>query len=268
MTSEISRRSFLKLAALAGSAAAAEACRPQKGTKLIPYLVPDQDVIPGVPAFYRTGCFECGAGCGVVARVREGRVIKLEGNPENPINAGALCARGQAALQGLYNPDRLAGPCRRDQSGSLNEMDWQDALQLLTSDCKQAAAKGQNRVAFFGRPRDPSFHDAVTDFLRAFNSTRLNYYEPLTQSAAIEATQSCFGRSDLPAYRIDQSRVLLSFGADLLETWRSPVEFSRQYAAFRTPKKSSPDHLVGLAYYVGPRMSLTAAKTDYYCLIL
>src|SRR5690349_8755131 len=100
MSDGLSRRSFLKIASAAGAAAAIPGCEPT-ARHLIPYVVPDENVIPGVPSFYATTCNECGAGCGVVARVREGRVIKLEGNPKDPISQGTLCARGQAALQGL-----------------------------------------------------------------------------------------------------------------------------------------------------------------------
>src|ERR1700735_5746609 len=105
----ISRRSFIKLAATAGAAAAFPGCEPA-ARKRIPYVVPDENVVPGVPSFFATTCAECSAGCGVVARIREGRVVKLEGNPADPIGQGALCARGQAALQGLYNPGRPSNP--------------------------------------------------------------------------------------------------------------------------------------------------------------
>jgi len=159
MKDDISRRSFLKIAGLASSALTLEACRPERATKLIPYLVPEENVLPGVPAFYRTVCNECNAGCGVVARVREGRVIKLEGNPDNPINAGALCARGQAALQGVYNPDRLPEPRRRERDRSLASITWTDALDLVASCCKRATTNGQNRVAFLGLQRGPSPRD-------------------------------------------------------------------------------------------------------------
>src|SRR5229473_927130 len=118
MSDGLSRRSFIKLAATAGAAAAIPGCEPA-ARKLIPYVVPDENVIPGVPTFYATTCAECSAGCGIVARVREGRVIKLEGNPGDPINQGAICARGQAALQGLYNPDRLGKPNLRRADGML-----------------------------------------------------------------------------------------------------------------------------------------------------
>src|SRR5260370_18060896 len=117
MSDGLSRRSFLKLAATASAAAAIPGCEPA-ARKLIPYVVPDENVIPGVPTFYATTCAECSSGCGIVARVREGRVIKLEGNPGDPISQGALFARGQPALQGLYNPHRLATQPHRDTNVS------------------------------------------------------------------------------------------------------------------------------------------------------
>ena len=76
MSEGLSRRSFIKLAATAGAAAAIPGCEPA-ARNLIPYVVPDENVIPGMPTFYATACTECPAGCGLVARVREGRVIKL-----------------------------------------------------------------------------------------------------------------------------------------------------------------------------------------------
>lgn len=263
MSNNISRRSFLKLATVAGASAAADACKPNN-VKLIPYLVPEQGVVPGVAAFFRSICAECDAGCGVVARVREGRAIKLEGNPDNPINAGALCARGQAALQGLYNPDRLARPSQNMGDAGREEIDWPQATKAIVDRMKRAAQAGADRVAFLGRPRGPSFDRVVRGFLAAFNSKRLHYYEPINDSAERDAARSCFGVDSPPQYRIDRAQTLISFGADFLETWKSPVELARQYSHFRAPKHPSNGPTVGLAYYVGPRMSLTAAKTDHY----
>src|SRR5437879_3798056 len=126
---EVSRRSFMKIAAAAGAVAAVPGCQPS-ARKLVPYVLPDEDVIPGVPAFYTARCGECPAGCGVVARVREGRAIKLEGNPLDPISAGGSCARGQAALQGLYNPDRLPHPQLRVANRGLRAIAWDDAIKI------------------------------------------------------------------------------------------------------------------------------------------
>src|SRR3989304_3660293 len=80
------------------------------GAKLIPYLIPPEDIIPGVASWYASLCTQCPAGCGVLVKVMEGRAKKIEGNPSHPVNRGRLCARGHAALQSHYNPDRIKGP--------------------------------------------------------------------------------------------------------------------------------------------------------------
>jgi anaerobic selenocysteine-containing dehydrogenase/Fe-S-cluster-containing dehydrogenase component len=261
MANEFTRRTFIKLAATASAAAAIPGCQPA-ARKLIPYVVPDENVIPGVPTFYATTCNECAAGCGVITKVREGRVIKLEGNPADPISQGAICARGQAALQGLYNPDRLRTPTLRGSDGTLKEISWDDALAQLTTHLKDAAGKGNDRVAMIAAPQGPTLQKITTAFLGAYKSKPATYYEAISYEPAREAAEMMFGRRDLPTYRIDQAEVLISFGADFLETWRSPIELARQYAEFRAPKNSGGAVTIGRAIYVGPRFNVTAAKCD------
>src|SRR5262249_54038924 len=159
VSQRLSRRSFLKAVAVTG--AAASGCGDLPSRQLMPHVIPDENVIPGVPAFFASACRECGAGCGVVARVREGRVIKLEGNPQDPVGGGALCARGQAALQGLYNPDRLSAPRTRGRDGALAETTWDDALALLSTRLGEAARAGRERVAFLAPLQGPTLDDLV-----------------------------------------------------------------------------------------------------------
>lgn len=261
MSEGLSRRSFIKLAATAGAAAAVPGCEPA-ARKLIPYVVPDENVVPGVPSFFATTCAECPAGCGVVARVREGRVVKLEGNPADPIGQGSLCARGQAALQGLYNPDRVRRPQLRGEGGTLRAVSWRDADKLLADKLLAASKAGKNRVAYFGSPQGPTFKKIASTFLQTFGSARAIFYEAIDYEAARAAAQTLIGRRELLVYRIDQAEVLISFGADFLETWQSPVELARQYAQFRTPRQRRGALTIGRASYVGPRMSMTASKCD------
>src|SRR5262245_11286860 len=105
--SGVRRREFLKVLGASSAAAATTACFPEKVGNLIPYLVSPEQTVPGVSTYFATTCRECAADCGVIAETRDGRVLKLEGNPDHPVNHGELCARGQSALQELYNPDRL-----------------------------------------------------------------------------------------------------------------------------------------------------------------
>src|SRR5690242_6756601 len=102
MSDGLDRRRFLKVLGVAGGGAAVlSGCGTSSDTaeKLIPYLVPPENQIPGNATYYASTCRGCSAGCGIHVKVREGRAIKIEGNPVSPINRGRLCARGQAALQ-------------------------------------------------------------------------------------------------------------------------------------------------------------------------
>src|SRR5512132_1357600 len=126
----VRRRDFLKVLGTAGAASSVVGCDHLRVEKLIPYLVSPDDTVPGVSTYFASTCRECAAGCGVIAETRDGRAIKLEGNPAHPVNRGALCARGQAALQGLYNPDRYRHPMAR-RNGRLQRITWDEGIRLL-----------------------------------------------------------------------------------------------------------------------------------------
>src|SRR5210317_1405435 len=103
------RRTFLKIAGM-GSLAFASSCTSESDKKLFSLVRAPGDMVTGKASWYASTCRECPAGCGILAKNREGRVIKIEGNPLHPINNGGLCMRGQAALQGIYHPNRLKVP--------------------------------------------------------------------------------------------------------------------------------------------------------------
>jgi molybdopterin-containing oxidoreductase family iron-sulfur binding subunit len=263
MSDGLSRRSFLKLAATAGAAAAIPGCEPA-ARKIIPYVVPDDNMIPGVPTYFATTCGECSAGCGIIAKVREGRVIKLEGNPAHPISQGAICARGQAALQGVYNPDRMAKPMRRKSDGSLVEVEWDIALKMLNDHLVAASKSGKDRVAFIGSPQGPTLDGLTRAWASAFGSSRVAFWQRIGEEPARSAAEASFGKRDLPVYQLDQADVIVSFGADFLETWGSPVEQTRQYASFRMPRMRKDGLTIGRSAYVSPRMGITGAKCDVW----
>src|SRR5256885_16931439 len=132
----VRRRDFLKVLGVGTAATTMLGCASEKVEKLIPYLVSPDQTVPGVSTYYATTCRECSVACGVIAETRDGRTIKLEGNPDHPVNRGALCAPGQAPLQGLYNPDRHRGPMIR-RNGQLQPVSWDDALQVFAQKINQ-----------------------------------------------------------------------------------------------------------------------------------
>ena len=255
--SGMGRRFFLKIVSATGAAAA---CSPSHAPeKLVPLLNPPENMVPGKPLFYRTVCRGCGAGCGVTARSREGRVVKLEGNPDDPIGAGALCARGQAELQTLYAPDRLRGPLLRG-AGSLAPATWDEALAKL------AAALGKLRGADGRVPGlrmlsrcEPGSAGAVQKaFVAALASKPRVVFEPRDQGFLRAANARLFGAAELPVLDLSRARSVVSLGADFLETWLSPVEQARMFMGGR----SGPDR--PRLTWVGPRLPMSGANADLW----
>ncbi|HJS43297.1 MAG TPA: molybdopterin-dependent oxidoreductase [Gemmatimonadales bacterium] len=260
MTDAINRRRFLKVLGVTGTGAAAvSACGigPEPTEKLISYLVQPEDQIPGTATYYATTCRECAAGCGMRVRIREGRAVKIEGNPESPINRGRLCARGQAALQGLYNPDRIPHPMVRNANGTFEAIDWEGAITRLRAEVTVSRGKG---IVFITGAEVSSFGDLVDEWVRQIGGRRLSY-EAFNFDALRAGNRLAFGTASLPSYDFANAKYVLSFGADFMDTWISPVEFQNGFTeahAFEGGRGASMAKFV----YVGPRLSLTGMNAD------
>ncbi len=259
--SAIHRRTFLKIVSACGVDVACSP--PHAPEKLYAYVTPPRDVVPGTPVFYRGLCRECPAGCGVTARSREGRVIKLEGNPDDPIDRGALCARGQASLQRLYAHDRLHGPVQRSADGSFVPVAWAQALDRIAAALRASLGAGRGgAVRLLTRP-EPGFAGSLQrSFFEGggFGEAGRVAFEPLDPAPLRAAGKLLFGREELPAFDLARARTVLSFGADFLESWLSPVELARGFASGRGKVGPERTRLV----WVGPRRSLTGASADLW----
>jgi molybdopterin-containing oxidoreductase family iron-sulfur binding subunit len=254
------RRDFLKIAGVGASAALADGCSGQSTDRLIPYLVASDNVVPGVPAYYATTCGACPAGCGLLAKTIDGRVIKAEGNPRHPINAGRLCARGQASVQSLYDPDRFRGPVGRTSNGSWQPISWETAESLLVTKLRDTIGRGRGgAVAWLGGLQTGSMERLSGDLLKAVGSERRLFYEPFEYGALRRAAELTVGRRQIPSYDFDTANFVLSFGAEFLESWLSPVEFAGAFARFRQRRVADP---FGAFIAVAPRQSLTVLNAD------
>jgi molybdopterin-containing oxidoreductase family iron-sulfur binding subunit len=255
----IDRRRFLTvLGTTSAGAAVLSGCSTDRVQKLIPYMVQSEDQVPGVSTYYASTCTECSAGCGLHVRTREGRAVKLEGNPEHPVNRGKLCSRGQASLQGLYNPDRIKAPMARNAAGGFDEITWDDAIGRLAGKLGAAGAK----VAVISGAGRGTFSDLLGDFAATLGGS-VARYQPFDAEAERAANRAVFGRDELPALDFAKAEYVLSFGTDFLETWLSPTEFARGFAeshGFHDGKKSK--HV-----YFGSRIPLTGLNADEWYVV-
>ncbi len=252
---ELDRRDFLKLVGTGAGAAAAAGCSDHV-EKLIPYVVQPEEITPGIPVVYASTCAECPVGCGIHVRTRESRPILIEGNPEHPINRGAICARGTAGIGRTYHPGRYRKPMLRGADGVLAETSWDEATRLLAE--KLRAAGSSARI--LGGPVGPTLSGLIDRFSEAAGLGGRVVYEPFAHEALREASKLAFGTSGLPLFDLGDADLVLDFGSDLLETGLSPVEHARQLADARDVKK----HPGGGArlVYIGPRLSQTASNAD------
>ncbi len=264
LVDRVGRRTFLKVLGSAGPAAAAAACSPVPPERIIPFVVPPDDVVPGVATWYASVCGECPAGCGIRVRTREGRAVKVEGNPEHPVNRGGLCVRGQASLQGLYNPDRITGPHRRRVTDAeagrsvLEPVAWDEAQQALVERLQALYEAGRgDRVALITPPLTGTLGELVSSWSAALGA-RWVRYEPFGYEAIRAANERVFGRREVPHYDFARAEMVVSFGADFLETFGSPAGFARDHAGARRVRDGRTTRFV----QIEPRLSMTGAGAD------
>lgn len=263
----MNRRSFLQLIGLGGVAGAAGALfskvTQQPGAKLIPYVNPPEDTIPGVPSYYNSLCTGCSAGCGIQIKTREHRVKKIEGNPDHPINQGGLCSIGQALPQGLYNPDRVMSPLKLTGSrgsGKYSEISWEEALEIVTKKLSDIKADGKgSSIHMLTSPLRGHMRDASKVLLNALGSSNHTEFELFQHKNLSEANSTVFGSETIPFYDIANSEFVISFGADFLSTWVSPINHSKAYGEMRQGEGNR-----GRLVQVEPRMSLTGANADQW----
>jgi molybdopterin-containing oxidoreductase family iron-sulfur binding subunit len=202
-----------------------------------------------------TTCHGCAAACGVLAKCRDGRPIKLEGNPQHALSKGGLCAVGQAQVLSLYDSQRLEQPRRGAES-----IRWSVALDDLRAALAGARDRGGKVRLLTGTVHGPSTRTQIRRFLADQPDASHVEYDALSLSALQDAHERTHGVRALPSYRFDRAEVVVSFGADFLGTWISPVSFAAAYAAGRRP--DGADASMSRHVQLEGRMSLTGAAAD------
>ena len=252
----MNRRTFFRIMGM-GSLSVAAGCTSRPDKALLSHIQAPEDMVTGEATWYASTCRECPAGCGILAKNREGRVVKVEGNPLHPINQGRLCMRGQAALQGVYNPDRIKTPLLRD-GDRWRTVSFPEAEALLDEKATKAAARGRNRIRTLTEATGESMMALFSEAMARWNSGPPLIFEPYAYESLKAANQRTFGIEGLISYRMEEADLLISFGADFLETWLSPVEYTRKFKEMHRLREGKK----ALFFHVSPNQSLTGANAD------
>ena len=206
MKKGLSRRNLFKYMGVGGATAVVAGCE-NNSEKLIPMLVPptDYEYTPQTSYQYMTTCCECDAACGMMITTREHRAQKAEGNPNHPINQGTLCARGQASVQSLYNPNRHAYPLADGK-----QIPWEEGMQQFSAIVKAASGA----TVYLGKTATGSEGSFVDKWLDAIGGGQRVNFDLLTKNSQNAANKISFGQADIPEYVFEKAGIVLNFSTE------------------------------------------------------
>ena len=251
------RRDFLKYFGFSVSAVALAACNKTPVKYAMPYVVQPENVTPGMPLYYASSAVSNYEGFPVLVKVREGRPIKFEPNKEAKFFGGGLDGLAHASILSLYDTNRLKAPHKKEGS-ALNEMSWADADKEIVKGLKAVSAAGKKISIVTRSNTSVVLNKAIADFKAAYPSTSVVSYEAVSYSGILRANEKSYGKKVIPAYYFDKAEVIVSFAADFLGTWISPVKFSSDYGQNRVPKNGKMSKHI----HFESLMSLTGANAD------
>ncbi|RYE17191.1 MAG: molybdopterin oxidoreductase, partial [Sphingobacteriales bacterium] len=224
LASRTPRRDFLKALGFGVGAVTLAACQKVPVHKSIPYLIKPEEVTPGVANYY-TSTHD---GHAILVKTREGRPIKVEGNPNDALSGGGLSAQSQASVLDLYDQNRVKDP-------QLNGSDaaWDKLDNVVKSQLAAAQAGGKKIRIVSSTVNSPSTIAVIADFVAKYPAAKHINYDAYSYSGIIQANQQSFGKAVVPHYNFNKADVIVSFAADFLGSWISGEEFTKQYISNR-----------------------------------
>ena len=246
------RRDFLKYLGFSTAAAAVAASCEVPVKKAIPFTNKPEDIVPGVANYYATTYVQDGDVVSILAKVRDGRPIKIEGNDLSPITKGGTSARVQASVLDLYDTARLRFPTIDGKEVTF------EAIDKAVGDALAATKKPV--VILTSTVTSPTTKAIISEVIAKYPGTKHIVYDGVSYSGILLANKASYGKTVIPSYRFDNAKVIVSLGADFLGTWLSPVEFAKQYAKGKKIDQKKPE--MSKHFHFESVASLTGSNAD------
>ena len=248
------RRDFLKYLGFSTAAAAVAAGCEIPVRKAIPFVNKPEDIIPGVANFYATTFVQEGEAVPALAKVRDGRPIKIEGNDLSPVTLGATSPRMQASVLDLYDTSRLPFPVANGKEVSTFE-----AFDKMVT-AGLAAVGNAPVVLLTSSVTSPTTRLVIDQFLSRFPGSRHVTYDAVSYSGKLLANEASYGKRSIPSLNLAAAKVIVSLNDDFLACGANPVEMNRQYGVGR--KVSVKNLTMSRHIQFESMMSMTGANAD------
>jgi MoCo/4Fe-4S cofactor protein with predicted Tat translocation signal len=251
----VSRRTFVKLMGGTLALAGLSGCVIQPPEKIVPYVRPEQDMLPGKPMFFATAMTLGGIATGLLAKSFDGRPVKLEGNPEHPGSLGATDALVQASLLDMYDPDRS-----QDISFRGSPTTWPNFMTSLRSAVEENRVDGGAGVRFLTRTvTSPTLLAQFRQVASEMPNARWYQYEPINNDNAIVGARMAFGSPVQTIYKYDLADRILTLDKDIFSDFN--VRYMKDYAKRKNLR--GENKAINRLYAIETTMTLTGAKADH-----
>lgn len=257
---EVNRREFMRISGVAAATAAmtGSGCNAMRNDVeyIVPYVDRPEEVRIGTPNYYTAVCSGCAAGCGLLVTSRGGRPIKVDGNPNHPVNKGGLCSRGLASYMNLYDPDRARSPLKVAENLEHTPLTWEEVDRTVVSAIEKARQGGG--IALLTQTFTGSARRALVEQMRRGLPSLKHYqYDAVNSEALLAANAVSYNRPHVPHYDFARADYVVSLGSDFLGSWLSPVEFTKAFSSRR-----NPDGAMNKLVAFEGTMSLTGMNAD------
>jgi len=250
------RRDILKLMAASTALAGLSACTKLPTEKIVPYVKPPEEIIPGRPLFYATSMPLAGVAMGLLVESHMGRPTKIEGNPDHPGSLGGTDVFTQASVLTLYDPDRSKTVILEGRVSS-----WGAFLTAMGNVRGQLAPKGVGMRILTETVTSPTLASQIQAFLKQFPEAKWHQYEPCGRDNEREGARLAFGKPVNTVYRFDQADVIVSLDADFLTSGSGHVRYAREFSRRRAME--GPRSSLNRLYVVEAMPTSTGAMADH-----
>src|SRR5262245_44910284 len=229
----VARRTFLKLMGASLALAGVTACTRQPAEKIVPYVRQPEDLVPGKPLYYATAMPLGGTAIGLLVESHEGRPTKIEGNPLHPGSLGATDVFAQAAVLGLYDPDRSK------TLTNLGEIrPWSALLGAIRAALvDQQPRQGAGLRILTESISSPTLAAQIRELLARFPAARWHQWDPASGESARAGAKLAFGEYLDCQYRLDQADVIVSLDSDFLAS--RPLRYARDFSTRKRPEQGA-----------------------------
>ncbi len=253
----VNRRDFMKLCGAGLALAGLSACTKQPTEKIVPYVKPPEELIPGKPLFFATTMTVGGYGIGLLAENHMGRPTKIEGNPDHPASLGGTDVFAQASVLDLYDPDRSQSVMHQGRISSWDH--FVASMTGLLADKK--GRQGEGLRILTETVTSPTLAKQLQEFLTNYPKAQWHQYEPAGRDTVRAGSKIAFGEYVEAIYNFEKADVIVSLDADFLYTGPGHIRYAHDFASRR--KVSAQHENLNRLYVAEGTPTVTGTSADH-----